>query len=120
MKLLTKAEILAADDLKSEVIPVPEWGGDVRISVMSGAARDAYESSIISVNDKGESSRNLDNIRAKMVGATIVDDQGERLFSDKEIAQLGKKSSRALDRCFEVAQRLNAVTDDDLEELAKN
>ena len=35
MALLTRDEILAADDIKTEDVEVPEWGGDVRVSVMS-------------------------------------------------------------------------------------
>ena len=29
MNILTKDAILAADDLPREIVPVPEWGGDV-------------------------------------------------------------------------------------------
>jgi hypothetical protein len=36
------------------------------------------------------------------------------------VEALGKKSAAALNRVFEVAQRLSGITDDDVEELAKN
>jgi hypothetical protein len=40
---------------------------------------------------------------------TVCDASGERLFADSDIALLGRKSARALDRVFSVAQRLNGI-----------
>lgn len=120
MTLLTKEQILKSEDLKTEVVPVPEWGGDVMVQTMSGTARDRYEASIVEKNDDGKHEQNLTNIRAKFIAATVVDDKGNLLFSEKDIAALGRKSSKALDRVFAVGQRLNAISDEDLEELAKN
>ena len=36
MALLSKEQILKSDDLKSEIVAVPEWGGDVKVRVMTG------------------------------------------------------------------------------------
>lgn len=118
MAILTKQQILDADDLKKEVVPVPEWGGEVIVTTMTGAAKDAYECSIVQF-DGGKATQNLNNVRAKLIAASVVDEQNNLLFSDKEVELLGRKSAAALDRVFAVAQRLNAVTQDDLEELAK-
>lgn len=118
MAILTKEQIINADDLKTEVVPVPEWGGEVIVRTMTGAAKDAYECSIIEF-EGGKATQNLQNIRAKLLAATLVDEAGNLLFSDKEVTTLGKKSAAALDRVFAVAQRLNAVTQQDLEALAK-
>jgi len=43
---LNKEQILRADDLKTEEVDVPEWGGSVRVRVLTGTERDAFESSI--------------------------------------------------------------------------
>jgi hypothetical protein len=40
---------------------------------------------------------------------TLCDATGNRLFEDAEITALGRKSARALDRVFAVAQRLNGI-----------
>lgn len=119
MKQLTAEEILGADDLKREKVEVPEWGGFVYISTMSGTARDTYESSVIEM-EGGKFKENLKNIRAKLVAATTTDDKGNLLFSADQVEALGKKSARALDRLFEATSRINAVSDEDIEELAKN
>lgn len=114
--MLTKEQILAADDIRSEVVSVPEWGGDVRIQSMSGMARDRYEQALF----EGKNSVSAKNIRAKLVASSAVDDSGNLLFSETDIEALGKKSAKALDRLFAVAQRINGVTSGDVEELEKN
>lgn len=122
--VLGKAQILSADDLGRELVEVPEWGGAVYVQAMSGVERDAYESSILEINEdaKGRitTKRKMDNLRAKMCARCMVDEDGNRLFDESEIEALGAKSAKALDRVFSVAQKLNGVSDKDLEELAGN
>jgi hypothetical protein len=48
------------------------------------------------------------------------DENGERLFQEEDTFPLGGKSAAALDRIFTVAQRLNGLRDEDVQELAKN
>ena len=119
MKLLTRDAILQAEDLPTEDIEVEEWGGAVRVRALTGAERDAFEQSI--VEQRGKSTRmNLRNIRAKLVALTVVDADGKRLFSDKDAELLGKKSAAALDRVFEIAQKLSGLSPEDMEELSGN
>ena len=116
---LTKEEILQANDLPTEVVPVPEWGGDVIVRTMTGTERDSFEQSIMDMNGR-DASVNLTNIRAKLCSKAIVDEEGKRMFSDMEVNALGKKSASALDKIFAVAQRLNGLSDKDVKELVKN
>ena len=117
--VLTRDAILNADDLPSEVIIVPEWGGDVRVRTMSGSERDAFESSLIGSGTK-DTTKNLRDLRARFASLVIVDDDGERLFSEKDVSALGRKSAAALDRVLTAGQRLNGLTKDDVDELAGN
>lgn len=103
MRLLTKDAILSANDLPMERLTVPEWGGEVMIRTMTGTDRDAFEAHLI-----GKEGR-MDNVRARLVSLTLCDEQGQRLFSDAEISALGKKSAKALDRVFAIAQRINGI-----------
>jgi hypothetical protein len=114
--ILSKEQILKADDNKTINVDVPEWGGSVIISTMSGFARDQFEGSLVGKNG----GTNISNVRAKLAAATIVDEDGNLLFTDKDVSALGKKSSAALDRVFEASQKLNKISDGDVEELAKN
>jgi|AntDeeMetagen192_2_1112575.scaffolds.fasta_scaffold04210_2 ABC-type uncharacterized transport system ATPase component len=113
---LTKQQILEASDTKTQEVEVPEWVGSVTIQTMTGYARDQFEGSITGKNG----AVNTTNIRAKLVAACVVDDAGELMFGEKDIAKLGKKSAAALERVFSAAQSMNRISDNDVEELAKN
>ena len=47
MTLLSKTAILTANDLQTEDVEVPEWGGAVRVRSFTGRERDAFESSMV-------------------------------------------------------------------------
>ncbi len=113
MNLLSKENILAANDLPLECITVPEWGGEVMVRTMTGADRDAFEASLI-----GKEGR-MENVRARLVSLTLCDAAGARLFTDAEVATLGNKSARALDRVFTVAQRINGIGTDAVDAAKK-
>lgn len=119
MAILTKEQIVAVNDITTETVSVPEWGGYVLVKVMSGTERDAFESSIFEQKGK-DIQRNLGNLRAKLVSKCLVDEKGNRLFSDKEIEIIGKKSAKVLDRIYEVCVKLNGIGPKDVEELTKN
>jgi hypothetical protein len=102
--MTTKDFILEAQDLKTETINVPEWGCDVTLRAMTGTERDAFDQSLVL-----DGQRNIENLRARLLVKTIVDESGQRLFADEDAVALGKKSAAALDRCFDVAQRLNGL-----------
>jgi hypothetical protein len=118
-KGLTKAAILGQPDLGREFVEVPEWEGGVWIRGLTGTERDAFEASLFAEKG-GARSANLANLRARLVVLTAVDANGVRLFADGDAEALGEKSAKALDRLFTIAQRLNGLTDGDVEALAKN
>lgn len=118
--MLTKESILASSDLPTEEVPVPEWGGSVFVRTMSGTERDAFEQSIIEGKAAKGTAAKMVNVRAKLAVRVLVDDKGTRLFTDADANLLGSKSGKALDRVFEVAQRLCGIGDKDVEELEKN
>lgn len=117
--MLNRDQILEAADLTTEVVAVPEWGGEVIVSAMTGAARDAWEQSLV-VAVGGKARANMENIRARLVVATVVDESGNRLFADADVVALGRKSSAALERVCKAAQRLNGLTKADVESLKGN
>lgn len=116
--LLSREDIIGSDDRKTQDVAVPEWGGDVRVKALSGAERDAYELSLVIVTGNTATTK-LDNVRAKLVAYSCVDEEGNRLFSEEDIVALGEKSAAALQRVFDVARKLSGLTDEDVEELAE-
>jgi hypothetical protein len=113
--ILDRNAVLNAVDLKKELVKVPEWGGEIYISLMTGQSRDAWEQSLLE-----NKSTNLANIRARLVAFTAVGEDGKRIFSNEDADLLGEKSSTALDRCVKMAQKLNRLTEEELDNLSKN
>ncbi|MDT0305061.1 hypothetical protein [Streptomonospora wellingtoniae] len=111
--LLSRDQILGADDAQYDHVDVPEWGGRVRIRSLTGTERDKFESEIA-----GNTKRlKLDNVRAKFVAKSVVDAQGNQVFSTADVAALGRKNAAVLNRVFEACQKLSGLTDDDVDEL---
>ena len=115
MAMLTKDQILAANDLDLLEIEVPEWGGTVFCRVMSVGERDAYEREWIGRKETG-----VENFRTKFLQRVLCNKDGELLFSAEEVAALAKKSARVMNRLWDKAMKHNALTSGDVEELAKN
>lgn len=109
---LSKAAILKAKDTKvSDPIPVPEWGGDVRVKTLSGTERDAFEDAY--------SQNKMKQFRCRFLVLTLCDDGGERLFADGDVDALGQKSSVVINRLFEAAWSHNAFTTQAVESLGE-
>ena len=117
--ILTRDDILRANDSQMEAVDVPEWGGQVLVKGLSGTERDRFEQD--SIDQRGKTTKlNFTNIRARLLVLCLVDEQGNRLFQRSDIDMLGQKSAAALNRVFEVARRLSGLNQEDVEELAEN
>ena len=115
--ILNKTTILQANDIKTEIVSVPEWGGDVCVKGMTGTERDNFEASIVQMRGSSQTV-NMKNVRAKLASLAICDEEGKRLFSDTDVMELSKKSAAALQRVFKVASRLSGIGDEDVKGLA--
>lgn len=113
MTYLTRNGILNADDRPVEDVHVPTWGGTVRVRALSAATRDQIEGEI---GLKSE----WNNVRAKAAVEAIVDENGEPVFTAKDIGPLGKKSGAALDQLFDVIRRLSGMETGSTQEAEGN
>lgn len=107
--LLSKESIISIQDLPRELVEVPKWGGSVWVRGMTAGERDMFEDKIRTDGMK--------NLRALMASMTIIDENGDRMFSDKEVKVLATKSAEALDLIVEVASKLSGLLDSDIEVL---
>lgn len=115
--MLSKEDILRINDLRVEVVDVPEWGGQVKIRELTAGQRDKFEQD--NMQRIGKSYQvNLIDMRARLAALSIIDDNGNRMFNDSEIRRLSEKSAKALDRIFNACQRLNALGSND--DILKN
>lgn len=114
--MLTKDEVFSNGKLKKELVNIPELGGDLIVSEMNGSGRDMWEQSLQARDKQGR----LVNTRAKLVASTVVTDTGARMFGDDDIERLGGLPSSILDRLCDVAQRLNRLRPEDVQDDKKN
>lgn len=112
MAILTREEILNADDLTRKLVAVPEWGGEVYVRTMTGRERETMAASA--------QGSEMENVQARLVASACVDEAGERVFTLADVEDLGAKSCAALARVFTAVMELNAITDEDVEEMAGN
>jgi len=119
MAFLTRDQIVEAEDTEYEVVACPEWGGDVRLKSIRGKQRDEYEQSLI-MERGGSRSVNLRNARAKLIVLCAVDGEGRMLFTPDDLAALGRKNARPLDRLFEACQKLTGLSGDDVDKLTED
>lgn len=118
MKLLNKAAILGAEDLKHEDVPVAAWGGTVRVRMMTGAERDEWRASIAPTDDGTPTG--VGKFSAALLVATCIDENGARLFTIEDMEALQEKSAAALDAPVAVAMRLNGLSAGAAQAAVKN
>lgn len=99
-----------------ETVRIEALGDDICLRVMTGAERDAFEASV----DDGSGKRNLANLRARLLARTLCDEEGGRIFGDGDVAQLGATPAPWLVEAFEHAQRVNGLSEKDVDEMAGN
>lgn len=119
MAHLTRDQILAAEDITTEEVDVPEWGGSVLVRSLTGQQRDQFEATLVERRGK-RTAMNTANIRAKLVSLCVVDEAGQPVFTHADVEALGQKSAAGLARIYDVASKLSGISDDDVEDLAAN
>jgi hypothetical protein len=117
MTLLTRDSILAINDLPTETVEVPEWGGAVLVRSLNGAERATLEAET-SRFQKGDLS-GLPKLRARVAVWCVVDDRNQRLFTEKDVDGLAAKHPDPLDRIFNAVKVLSGLDKDGKEKAAK-
>lgn len=120
--LLSRQQIIDVNDLNSEIVEVPEWGGSVKVIALNAKDAQAYAASLVKINNiSGKVEKlNMDSMMTKLLVKAIVDEHGEPLFNEDEVEILNKKNSKPIKRLFEAAQRLSGIGDDKQQEIKEN
>lgn len=118
--LLTAADILDAEDIKSEYVEVPEWGGTVKIVGLTGEQRNKVGALMRAESKKSSEDDALAYFQMRIAAAAMVDEEGKRLFSQNDVVKLAKKSASAIQRVYAVAARLAGIGDEALEEARES
>jgi hypothetical protein len=113
MALLGRQQVDATVDLKTEDVEVPEWGGTVRLKELSAKDRSLIEATTIGAKGQSIEVRieAFKTLRERIVAATLVDEEGKRLYKDNEVGLLGQKSGQVIERLFQKAQELSGMNE---------
>lgn len=134
LQLLSREQILGAADVQSRDIECPEWGGTVRIGGLTAKARaffmkrSAERRLAAEAKAKAEKRDMTDMEKAQsefeiemlLVAFSAIDDKGNLLFTDADIAALGRKSAAPMTRCAAAAMELAGLTTQAAEAEVKN
>ena len=115
--MANREAVLQANDETIEELDMPEWGFKVHIRTLRARERDVFYKSCVGKDGRQQYPENM---HARFCALVLCNESGDRLFSDQQVAQLGNKSARALDRIFDAGQKLNKMNSDAVEEAEKN
>lgn len=129
-KFLSAQDILASDDLAEEDVFVKEWGGWVTVREISAADRDWLEAEMIKdaqegrgvvLENKAGGKFGADAFRLRLVTLSLVDKESkQRLFSNKQVEALGRKSNSAITRVSEIVLRINGMSEEEIEAVGED
>jgi hypothetical protein len=111
-------KILAADDIKEELVTIPEWGVTVKVRGFTGQQRAEYI-----VGNMNLAGTGLDPVRgtASLVIAAALDPEtDEPVFGPADRDALMSKSGKALDTVGAVALRLSGMMPEAVEAAKKD
>jgi hypothetical protein len=122
---LNREALLVKDDLRKEKVELSK--GYVYVREMTGVEKDIWEKSMLKERPSGDKRKpveyevNIEGFRAKLAVVTVCDEEGNLIFNPEDAKALNKVISASnLDKIIVVAQRLNAITEEDKEEILKN
>jgi len=101
--ILTKEDILKANDIQIITFPVPEWNGEINLKEMNAYERDLFEEMIMGNEDS------MKNLRVCVLTMCICDAEGNRFFDEKSIEELNKKSSLVVIKIFDKCKEINHI-----------
>ena len=103
-KYLSKAEILAKDDVSFIEMDIPQWDGTIRFRSLTG-------------DEAIEFGKRLDDMDAKqeavidLFATSVVDENGNKLFEPHDIRRLRKKSWAVFLKAQNKLLEFNGYTD---------
>jgi len=100
--MLSKEDILKAQDLPKEIVDIPEWNGQVEVRTQTAKERTQFLKSIRSITEENT----IENLA---IAFCVYDDKGNRFFSNEDSVLLGNQSAAVVTRLTQSINRLNAL-----------
>lgn len=134
MALLNRNQILEVKDIKTKIISIPEWGGDIMIKQLSAKEYNDITMNMVNIrkmaakqlSSKKNADENLEdainelaikNKKILLIIKSVVDENMKHLFSETDMELLYQKNTNVIDRIIAEIEEFNA---DSIEETKKN
>ena len=109
MAVLQFADVLQVKDTHSVRVPVPEWGDDAEVELVTMASATWDELQQLAANCS-EDAGNAKGFRAKFVAASWGDGNGKRTpLSDTQTEQLGARNPAVIARLYDAVVKLHGA-----------
>lgn len=130
-RLLTRDEILNAQDIQTQNVECPEWGGTVCIKMLTAGEADTWRKSMLKktetrgsggkmVTDYIFDSEAATNNEILLITLAVVDDKGAALFTAADVEKLLRKSIAPLKRLARAITEQSKLTAEAVEDAIKN
>ena len=120
---LTLEDITKADDRPTKDVYVEEWGGWVKMRVIDGSQRDRYITLLTRRMTGTEGARklsNYDNVEVSLLSQTLIKENGEQLFTAKQLDLFRTKNGKVINRLYKIAEKFNGLEPNEVKDNAKN
>jgi hypothetical protein len=105
-------DILNSDDLTHTPVFVPEWtDAELNVRTMTGRERTRISAAI----ERGDP-----QLSALYARISVVDANGDQVFTDKDIPALANKSGVALERVLKACIKVNSLNGEAVDDAEKN
>lgn len=113
IEMLSRDQILTVQDLRRELVEVPEWNGEVYVRGFTALEREEVEMRSMAMIDIAtgtiKDARQMAGLKAWIVARTVVDSDGGRIFSDTDIDGLQGKNALVINRLADITSRLSSL-----------
>lgn len=93
--------------------PVKIDGRKLVLCEITGAEADRYETSLVSIDEDGKPHINRDNVKAKLVQVCLQTEDGKPAYAT--VAEVGGLPSKALNKLYDEARKMNGLDDNAVE-----
>lgn len=105
-------KLLSVSDLRTKEVEVPSWGAKLTIRELNlQESMDAFSN--IKPDDDGNVTLGYDDV-AKVVAFGVIDEDGERVFTDEDVPVLAKKGKAALMKLYTEITMLSGTVEDEV------
>lgn len=105
-------KLLSVSDLRTKEVDVPSWGMKLTIRELNlQESMDAFSG--IKPDDDGNVTLGYEDV-AKVVAFGVIDEDGERVFSDDDVPALAKKGKAALMKLYAEITKLSGTVEDEV------